>query len=162
MYDKHCLEATTYMNSFWIIRDSSVRNAGATPARHAAATRRPSEQLALPPAILAAISSLTLAGCAQSKAIQLPPPEVLVAYPVQRDVPVHNEWVATLDGYTNAEIRPQVSGYLTKQNYKEGSEVSQGQVLFEIDPRPFQANLDRAGGSCRRMRRKWHALGGLR
>jgi membrane fusion protein (multidrug efflux system) len=65
---------------------------------------------------------------------------------VQQDVPVYSEWVATLDGYVNAEIRPQVSGYIVKQNYKEGSLVRKGQVLFEIDPRPFKAALDRAKG----------------
>jgi membrane fusion protein (multidrug efflux system) len=65
---------------------------------------------------------------------------------VQQDVPVYSDWVATLDGYVNAEIRPQVSGYIVKQNYTEGSHVRKGQVLFEIDPRPFQAALDRAKG----------------
>src|SRR5271165_6528657 len=91
---------------------------------------------------------LALAGCSSSQAkFKLPDPEVLVACPVQQDVAVHSEWVATLDGYVNAEIRPQVSGYLIKQNYKEGSVVSQGQVMFEIDPRPFQATLDRANGA---------------
>jgi len=69
-----------------------------------------------------------------------------VATVEQRDVPVYKEWVATLDGYVNAEIRPQVSGYITKQDYTEGSLVRKGQVLFEIDPRPFQAALDRAKG----------------
>ena len=64
----------------------------------------------------------------------------------QRDVPVYSEWVATLDGYVNAQIRPQVSGYITKQNYTESSVVRKGQVLFEIDPRPFTAALDRAKG----------------
>jgi RND family efflux transporter MFP subunit len=59
---------------------------------------------------------------------------------------VFNEWVATLDGYVNAEIRPQVSGYIVSQNYKEGAVVRKGQVLFEIDPRPFQATLDSAKG----------------
>jgi multidrug efflux pump subunit AcrA (membrane-fusion protein) len=71
---------------------------------------------------------------------------VLVAHPVQQDVPVHNEWVATLDGYVNADIRPQVSGYMIGQNYKEGTAVRKGQVLFEIDPRPFQAALNSARG----------------
>src|SRR5215472_13735572 len=70
--------------------------------------------------------------------------EVLVAQPIERDVPLNREWVATLDGYVNAEIRPQVAGYIISQNYKEGSAVSKGQVLFEIDPRPFQASLDHA------------------
>ncbi len=76
--------------------------------------------------------------------------EVLVAQPIQRDVPLQREWVATLDGYVNAEIRPQVSGYLISQNYREGSAVSKGQVLFEIDPRPFQAALDSAKGELAR------------
>jgi membrane fusion protein (multidrug efflux system) len=87
------------------------------------------------------------AGCTNTSADpRLPDPEVLVAHPVQQDVPVHNEWVATLDGYVNAEIRPQVSGYIVSQNYKEGTAVRKGQVLFEIDPRPFQAALDHARG----------------
>jgi membrane fusion protein (multidrug efflux system) len=73
-------------------------------------------------------------------------PEVEVATVEQRDVPVFNEWVATLDGYVNAQIRPQVSGYIIRQNYTEGSLVRKGQVLFEIDPRPFTAVLDRAKG----------------
>jgi membrane fusion protein (multidrug efflux system) len=59
-----------------------------------------------------------------------------------RDVPIYGDWVATMDGYVNAQIVPQVSGYLIRQDYKEGSVVHKGQVLFEIDPRPFQAVLD--------------------
>jgi len=90
---------------------------------------------------------LALAGCGRGNAaIKLPDTDVLVSSPAQQDVPVHSEWVATLDGYVNAEIRPQVSGYLIEQNYKEGAVVGKGQVLFEIDPRPFQATLDRAKG----------------
>ena len=88
-----------------------------------------------------------LVGCARSHAaFKLPDTEVLVAPPVQQDVAVHSEWVAILDGYVNAEIRPQVSGYIISQDYKEGAVVRKGQVLFEIDPRPFQAALDRAKG----------------
>src|SRR5229473_290038 len=75
-----------------------------------------------------------------------PAPEVRVAPVIQQDVPVFSEWVATMDGYVNAQIRPQVSGYIIKQEYKEGSLVRKGQVLFEIDPRPFKAALDRAKG----------------
>jgi membrane fusion protein (multidrug efflux system) len=86
------------------------------------------------------------AGCKASADITLPDPEVRVAHPVQQDVPVHKEWVATLDGYVNADIRPQVSGYVISQSYKEGAAVRKGQVLFEIDPRPFQAALDSAKG----------------
>jgi len=99
------------------------------------------------PLIAISIFSFALGGCARSHAaFKLPDTEVLVAAPVQQDVPVHSEWVATLDGYVNAEIRPQVSGYIISQDYKEGSVVRKGQVLFEIDPRPFQATLDRAKG----------------
>jgi RND family efflux transporter MFP subunit len=91
--------------------------------------------------------SLALVGCGRGNAaIKLPDTEVLVASPVQQDVPLHNEWVATLDGYVNAEIRPHVSGYIISQNYKEGAGVRKGQVLFEIDPRPFQDALDGAKG----------------
>lgn len=98
-------------------------------------------------AALFIVPILALAGCGRGNAaIKLPDTEVLVAPPVQQDVPVHSEWVAKLDGYVNAEIRPQVSGYLIRQDYKEGAFVRKGQVLFEIDPRPFQATLDSAKG----------------
>jgi membrane fusion protein (multidrug efflux system) len=93
--------------------------------------------------------SLMAAACGRGNvhaAAPPPAPEVRVAPVIQQDVPVYTEWVATLDGYVNAEIRPQVSGYIIKQAYKEGSLVRKGQVLFEIDPRPFQAALDRAKG----------------
>ena len=90
---------------------------------------------------------LTTIGCGRSQATApSPASEVAVASPVQQDVAVYSEWVATLDGYVNAQIRPQVSGYMIRQNYKEGSLVRRGEVLFEIDPRPFQAALDRAKG----------------
>lgn len=90
--------------------------------------------------------SLFVAGCNQSKAAApvLPPLGVEVSPVVQKDVPLYGEWVATLDGYVNAQIQPHVSGYLIRQDYKEGTEVRKGQVLFEIDPRPFQAVLDQA------------------
>jgi membrane fusion protein (multidrug efflux system) len=64
----------------------------------------------------------------------------------QQDVPLTGDWVGTLDGYVNAQIQPQVSGYLIRQDYREGSAVSKGQVLFEIDPRPLQAMVDQAQG----------------
>jgi len=93
------------------------------------------------------VVSLAMLGCGRTQAAAPPlPPEVRVARVVQQDVPVYSDWVASLDGYVNAEIRPQVSGYLIKQNYKEGSLVRKGQALFEIDPRPFKAALDRAKG----------------
>ncbi len=88
---------------------------------------------------------LLLAGCSNRKAASAPPPPVVeVATVVQQDTPIYSEWVATLDGYVNAQIQPRVSGYVIKQNYKEGSVVRKGEVLFEIDPRPFKAALDQA------------------
>jgi membrane fusion protein (multidrug efflux system) len=69
---------------------------------------------------------------------------VQVASVTQKDVPIYSEWVGTLDGYVNAQIQPQVTGYLIKQDYREGSFVPKGDVLFEVDPRPFQALLDQA------------------
>jgi len=73
-----------------------------------------------------------------------PPLTVEVVDVVAEDVPLRLEWVTTLDGYVNAKIQPQVSGYLVKQNYVEGTYVKKGDVLFEIDPRPYQADLERA------------------
>jgi RND family efflux transporter MFP subunit len=91
----------------------------------------------------------TALGCSNSKvgaSAPPPPPEVEVAPVIQKDVPVQGEWVGTLEGYVNAQIQPQVSGYLIRQDYREGSFVRKGQLLFEIDPRPFQAVLDQAKG----------------
>jgi len=73
-------------------------------------------------------------------------PEVAVVQVQQEDVPIYGEWIGTLDGLVNADVRAQVTGYLLKQGYKEGSFVKQGQLLFQIDPRPFQASLDQAQG----------------
>src|SRR2546425_1125972 len=85
--------------------------------------------------------------CSNGKAAPPPPPATVAVVDVLRqDVPVRTQWVATLDGYVNARIQPQVTGYLVKQNYVEGSFVKKGDVLFEIDPRPFQAVLDQARG----------------
>jgi len=77
---------------------------------------------------------------------QTPPPVVKVVNVEQKDVPVYGEWIGTLDGMVNAEIRAQVSGYLLSQHYTEGSLVRKGQLLFSLDPRPFQAVLDQANG----------------
>jgi RND family efflux transporter MFP subunit len=76
----------------------------------------------------------------------LSPIEVKVVEVEQKNVPLYQEWIGTLDGLVNADIKAQVSGYLTKQAYTEGSFVSAGQLLFQIDPRPFQAALDAADG----------------
>jgi RND family efflux transporter MFP subunit len=90
----------------------------------------------------------TGAGCIkQSSGATAPPiPEVEVVEVQQKDVPIYNEWIGTLDGLVNADIKAQVSGYLLEQAYKEGSFVKKDQLLFQIDPRPFQATLDQAQG----------------
>jgi len=92
------------------------------------------------------ICSLSLAACGEKSA---PPPAVPVVQVVavaQRDVPIYMEWIGSLDGNVNAVIRPQVTGYLIKQNYREGDLVKQGQPLFEIDPRTFEASVEEAKG----------------
>src|SRR2546425_1367195 len=97
--------------------------------------------------LLLGCSLLFLGGCSGGKAASVPPPPVVeVANVVQQDTPIYSEWVAILDGYVNAQIQPHVSGYIIRQNYKEGSVVRKGDVLFQIDPRPFKAALDQAKG----------------
>ena len=76
----------------------------------------------------------------------IPTPDVEVVQVEQKDVPIFGEWIGTLDGLVNADVRAQVTGYLQKQGYQEGAFVKQGQLLFQIDPRPFQAALDQAEG----------------
>ncbi len=93
---------------------------------------------------LAASVLLLCGGCEHKQAASTSPPVVEVIDVVQKDVAIYGEWVATLDGYVNAQITPQVTGYLIKQDYKEGSFVPKGDVMFEIDPRPFQALVDQA------------------
>jgi len=96
-------------------------------------------------ALLLLLASSVLSGCHSQKASGPPSPaEVEVVSVVQKDVPIYGEWVATLDGYVNAQIQPQVTGYIVDQTYKEGSFVRKGQILFQIDTRPFQALLDQA------------------
>src|SRR5277367_3010776 len=73
-------------------------------------------------------------------------PDVEVVQVEQKDVPIYGEWIGTLDGLTNADVRAQVTGYLLRQEYQEGAFVKKGQLLFEIDPRPFKAALDQSEG----------------
>lgn len=104
-------------------------------------------RLSLTAAGVSAAAIFLLQGCSGKQvnaSATPPPPDVLVARVVQKNVPIYGDWVATLDGYVNANIQPQVSGYLIKQSYREGSFVHKGDILFEIDPRPFQAALDQA------------------
>lgn len=96
--------------------------------------------------VAACLSAYLVCGCGEKKAAGPAAPAVEVVNVVQKDVPIVREWVGTTDGLVNAKINAQVQGYLIKQNYKEGSVVKKGQVLFEIDSRPFQAALEQAKG----------------
>ena len=95
------------------------------------------------PAMAAALL-FTVSGCEKAAPPPPPPPGVTVTPVVRRDVPVTQEWVASVYGFVDAQVRAQVSGNLLKQNYREGTAVHQGDVLFEIEPRPFQAALAQA------------------
>jgi len=76
-----------------------------------------------------------------------PPPEVVIAQVIQKDVPLYSEWVGTTDGFVNAQIHPKISGYLLRQNYKDGDRVTSGELLFQIDDREYKAALDQALGN---------------
>jgi membrane fusion protein, multidrug efflux system len=96
-------------------------------------------------AILSLSLCMTFTGCTKKQEVQVAsPPEVEVVAIEQKDVPIYREWVGTLEGDVNATISAQVSGYLLARNYTEGTAVTNGQVLFQIDPAPFQAALDKA------------------
>src|SRR5262252_3448633 len=94
-------------------------------------------------ALIAGVSALA-AGCGDSTRAAAPPspPPVKVEPVVERDVPIIVEYVGTLVGYINAQIRSRVSGHLVSQDYKEGSLVKSGDLLFQVDPRPFQTAAD--------------------
>jgi membrane fusion protein (multidrug efflux system) len=98
--------------------------------------------------ILVAAVLVTASACSKAKGNQQPPspPEVEVVKVEQKDVNLYSEWIGTLDGMVNAEIKSQISGYLLSKNYEEGSFVKKGQLLFLIDPKPSQAALDQAKG----------------
>jgi len=104
----------------------------------------------------ACLALLLAAGCGkEQKAAPPSPPAVVVSDVIRKDVPVYTEWVGTTDGLVNATIQAQVTGYLVKQNYREGERVQKGQVLFEIDPRTFQAAVDAAKGSLAQAQARW-------
>src|SRR6478672_8032774 len=94
--------------------------------------------------LLVGVGIVALTGCGKEEAVVAAPPEVLVTEAVARDVPVYREWIGTIDGSENAEIRAKVQGYLIKRSYDEGSLVKKGTPLFQIDPRPFEAALAEA------------------
>jgi len=100
------------------------------------------------------VSLLITSACGTSRGASAAPPplDVSVAQVQQRDVPLFKEWIGTLDGFVNADIKAQVSGYLIRQEYTEGSFVRAGQLLFQIDPRPFQAVVDQSEGRLAQAR----------
>ena len=92
------------------------------------------------------VGALLVVGCGKTAPPPPAPIEVLVAEVVRQDVPVTGDWVGTTDGYINAQIRAKVQGYLLKQGYRDGSSVKAGQLLYQLDPRQYQADLDKAVG----------------
>jgi len=98
------------------------------------------------PTIVIGVVLLVNCGCGKSEPSQARPPEVEVVRVEQKDVPIWKEWIGILDGLWNAQIRPQVTGYLLRQTYTDGAFVKKDQLMFEIDPRTFQAALDQAKG----------------
>jgi membrane fusion protein (multidrug efflux system) len=97
--------------------------------------------------LIGIVAAVALLGCKSEPEAKAPPPmDVLVAEVATKDVPVYREWIGTITGYINAQIRPQVKGYLLTKNYNEGDVVKPGQLMFQIDPREFQAQLDQARG----------------
>ena len=106
-------------------------------------------KVSIPLVLIAVAVVAVLLGLARSsKPAQAKPPvlEVGVVHVEQKNVPIYSEWIGTTEGMVNAELKAQVTGYLLRQDYKEGSFVKKGQLLFEIDPRSFQAALDQANG----------------
>src|SRR6266540_449067 len=114
---------------------------------HKLSSRIPPLLSLAPLSVIVVLWLFIMAGCEKKKKAAPPSPIVEVVGVMQRDVPVRHVWVGTADGLVNATIRAQVTGYLIRQNYREGDLVKKGQVLFEIDPRPFQSALNQANGT---------------
>lgn len=100
----------------------------------------------------AVVAMVGLSGCGKEETVAVAPPEVLVMAAATRDVPVYREWIGTIDGSENAEIRARVTGYLLKRDYQEGTLVKKGDLLFEIDPAPTEASLLEARGGLENAR----------
>ena len=114
--------------------------------------RRLRAKLPISPLSAAGLAAVLALGCGPVKPPPAPPLQVEVTSVVQQDVPLVHEWIGTVDGFVNAEIRPQVEGYLVRQAYREGFPVKRGQLLFEIDPRQFQAAAEQAKAGLARDR----------
>src|SRR5512132_247476 len=119
------------------------------PWRHRDASAAPGWLSPLIPVV--GLLAAVLGGCSDRPgAAPAPPPPLVKAGPVlQQDVPISAEWVGTLVGYVDAQIRARVSGHLFSLNYKEGSSVKRGDLLFQVDPRPYQTALEQAGAKLR-------------
>lgn len=98
------------------------------------------------------VAALSFSACSKGPQAGPPAPEVLVVEAATRDVPVFREWVGTIDGSSNADIRARVGGHLIRRDYVEGAFVKQGDLLFEIDPRPFEAALAKAKANLENAR----------
>ena len=96
--------------------------------------------------------TLAAASCGKPELPKPPTPEVLTAQSTSTNVPIFGEWVGTTEGYVNAQIRPKVQGYLLKQVYENGGEVTEGELMFQIDPRQFQAEVENAQGNLDRAK----------
>lgn len=106
--------------------------------------------------VLLAGMMLFSTGCKKGQTREAPQaPLVEIVDVIQRDVPIYTEWTASTDGLVNATIRAQVQGYLITQDYREGDFVKKGQVLFQIDPRTFQAALEQAQGQLAQAQARW-------
>jgi membrane fusion protein (multidrug efflux system) len=112
--------------------------------------RSPKHHSAWASALALSVSAALGVACHKAGQAPAPPLQVEVAGVSQQDVPLIHEWIGTVDGFVNAEIRPQVEGYLLKQIYREGFPVKAGQLLFQIDPRQFQAMADQAKAAMAR------------
>ncbi|MGA2371990.1 MAG: efflux RND transporter periplasmic adaptor subunit [Candidatus Korobacteraceae bacterium] len=120
-----------------------ISPAGAGEYQHSYLARRRDWRVAVVVSVL--LGALLLVGCEKKEEAPKPgPPEVGVMEPLQQDVPIVDEYVAQLNGPVNADITPKVQGYLLKQNYQNGFFVKEGQLLFELDPRQYQASVDQA------------------
>ena len=116
----------------------------ASPSKQSARIRRQCNRTAIILGLLG-LALLVLTACEKKEEKpKAGPPEVLVAEVAQQDVPIYTEWVAQLNGSVNAEITPKVQGYLLKQDYQNGFFVKKGQLLFELDPRQYQAAVEQA------------------
>lgn len=126
-------------------RDNPIPAPGSAPPVAPPPAARRGRLLAI--TALLAVLSAPWSGCREKQEAKAPPPmDVLVAEVVAKPVPVYGEWIGTITGFINAQIRPQVKGYLLSKDYKEGDLVKQGDLLFQIDPREFQALVDQAKG----------------